>query len=60
MTNEQREMVITALNNIAGGDNEYCHEIADQLILEALDIAGYQDIADAWRNARKRIGFWYA
>lgn len=60
MDEKERQQIIDALDGLEPGDTEWVHEEADSLIIEALDRAGYQDIANAWRRARNRIGFWYA
>lgn len=60
MDEETRQKLIGELNGLGSGDNESDHADADDILLEALDLAGYQDIANAWRSARGRIGFWYA
>ena len=60
MNEEIRKSIIGRLNELDDGDKESSHWDADDILLEALDIAGYKDISDAWRAARKRIGFWYS
>ena len=60
MDEKERQRIIDELNGLESGDTEWVHQEADDLILEALNRAGYQDIANAWRDARDRIGFWYA
>ena len=60
MDEKERQRIIDELNGLGSGDNEKDHWEADSIILEALVLAGYQDIAHAWRAARRRIGFWYA
>ncbi len=60
MDEETRQKLIDELNGLGSGDNESDHADADSILLEALDLAGYQDIANAWRAARRRIEFWYA
>ena len=60
MDEKERQRIIDELNGLGSGDNEVDHADADDILLEALDLAGYQDIADAWRAARERIEFWYA
>ena len=59
MDEKERQQIIDALDGLEPGDTEWVHEEADSLIIEALDRAGYQDIANAWRRTRNRIGFWY-
>ncbi len=60
MDEKERQQIIDKLNGLEEGDTEWVHVEADSLIIEALDRAGYQDIANAWRRTRDRIGFWYA
>ena len=60
MDEKERQRIIDELNGLESGDTEWVHQEADDLILEALNRAGYQDIANAWRAARGRIKFWYA
>ena len=60
MDEKERQRLIDELNGLGSGDNESDHGDADDILLEALDLAGYQDIANAWRAARRRIEFWYA
>lgn len=60
MDEKERKRLIDELNGLESGDIEEVHQEADDILLEALDLAGYQDIANAWRAARGRINFWYA
>ena len=60
MDEKERQQIIDKLNGLEEGDTEWVHEEADSLIIETLDRAGYQAIANAWRRTRDRIGFWYA
>ena len=60
MNEEIRKSIIGKLNQLDDGDKESSHWDADDILLEALDISGNKDISDAWRAARKRIGFWYS
>jgi hypothetical protein len=41
-------------------DKENAHCRADDLLLECLQHYGYEDIVLAYREARTRVGFWYA
>lgn len=59
MTEEERQNIIDKLNGLSG-DNEQSHFDADTFLLEALRLAGYNDIASAWLAASERIEFWYA
>ena len=60
MDEKERQRLIDELNGLGSGDIEGDHQDADSILLESLDLAGYQDIANAWRAARGRIKFWYA
>lgn len=60
MNEEKRQRLIDELNGLRSGDREGDHIAADDILVEALDLAGYQDISNAWRAACKRVGFWYA
>ena len=53
--------VIAKLGALGSYDNEAIHPEADDGLLEFLAAIGYEDVADAWRDASKRCGgFWYA
>lgn len=41
-------------------DPEADHGRADDLLLEVLEALGAQEVADAYRQADKDVGFWYA
>lgn len=43
-----------------GVDQERSHARADNILLEYLDATGCGALADAYRRAQKRVGFWYA
>lgn len=60
MDEENRQRIIDGLNGLDSGDQESDHIAADSIIVGALYLAGYQDIANAWRSARDRVDFWYA
>ena len=57
MDEKTRQRLIDELNGLGSGTTVSDHWDADYILLEALDLAGYQDIANAWRRARKRIGY---
>lgn len=42
------------------GDEEDMHLLADEQLLSVLDASELSEVSDAWREARKRVGFWYA
>jgi hypothetical protein len=44
----------------AGGDAEAEHGSADEILLRRLEDLGDVEVAQAFRNARERVGFWYA
>jgi hypothetical protein len=52
--------IVEALDALEDGDAELAHGEADELALMGLEAAGIAEIADAWRRAQSRIGFWYA
>ena len=60
MDDEIKKYFIERLDGLEEGDTEQVHQEADAILLEALDLAEYRDIANAWRRARNRIRFWYA
>lgn len=41
-------------------DAEACHGDCDDLLLEALESAGYAETVAEYKAARKRVEFWYA
>jgi len=43
-----------------GGDPESDHGVAEEILCEFLRSCGHMDVADAFEEARDRIGFWYA
>lgn len=53
--------VIKQLNAMdRDGDNEIQHGNADYLLIKYLEFIGEYEVADAWKKAKKRCGFWYA
>lgn len=40
-------------------DNERAHAEADQVLLNMLRTAGFEDVAAAWLKAKEEVGFWY-
>lgn len=52
--------IVHRLNELPHKDPEGAHVEADELLLEALNIAGMSNVVDAYISARNRIGFWYA
>lgn len=47
---------VARLNALQPGDNEGAHDEADAILLEFVP----KRVADAWRAADERIGWWYA
>lgn len=47
---------IAKLDALTKGDPEAAHSEADEILLSLVS----PSVADAWRNANDRIGFWYA
>jgi hypothetical protein len=41
-------------------DQESAHSRADDILCEYLDATGCGALADAYRRAQRRVGFWYA
>lgn len=52
---------VKRLDDLESGDNEAAHADADYILCEVLKAAGpeYAAVADAYKAARDRIGFWY-
>jgi hypothetical protein len=57
---KNKEEIIQALSGLAQDDPESAHLRADDLLLEALLLAGMQDVADTYTEVSNRIGFWYS
>lgn len=57
MTDEQ---AIAALNALDGADEERDHVNADAILMTVLREVGRGEVVDAWAEARRRVGFWYA
>ena len=56
-----REEIVAKLDAMSvNSDEEVEHGKADKLLCEALRLAGMYDVANAFENARERVGFWYA
>ena len=64
-----REEAIEKLNNLEHSslawdegpiDKERAHGDADEILLAVLRHIGFDDVAQAWCVAERRIGFWYA
>jgi len=57
---KSKEEIIRALNGLAQDDPESAHLRADDLLLEALLLAGMQDVVDTYNEVSDRVGFWYS
>jgi len=56
----RKEEIIQALSGLAQDDPESAHLRADDLLLEALLLAGMQDVVDTYNEVSDRVGFWYS
>lgn len=52
--------IIEKLNQLSGDDPEAEHGVADELLCDALELAGMVKVVEAYNNAQDRVGFWYA
>jgi hypothetical protein len=57
---KSKEEIIQALSGLAQDDPESAHLRADDLLLEALLLAGMQDVVDTYNEVSDRVGFWYS
>jgi hypothetical protein len=57
---KSKEEIIQALSGLAQDDPESAHFRADDLLLEALLLAGMQDVVDTYNEVGDRVGFWYS
>lgn len=56
-----QEKAIERLNELtANDDNEIAHHVADSTLVQFLKDNGHGDVAEAWLEAKQRVGFWYA
>lgn len=56
-----RQEAISALEKWhEGSDEEIAHGLCDEVLVNFLYDNGYEDVAQAWMDARTRVGFWYA
>lgn len=60
MDDTRLKQIVVELQAMDGCDPEAAHARADWLMCEALRLLGAGDIADAFLDARNRLGFWYA
>jgi hypothetical protein len=51
---------IETLDGLPSDDPEVAHGQAEQVLLDYLCANGACELADAFKRARGRIGFWYA
>ena len=60
----ERQALIKAVNELnkmkSGDDEEWAHGEAESILFEMLKELGFGDASDAYKNARDRVGFWYA
>ena len=54
------EEAINALANLQKDDEERAHHQADDVLIAVLKANGLDSVAQAWEDAKCRIGFWYA
>ncbi len=57
---KSKKEIIQALRGLDQDDPESAHIRADDLLLDALLLAGMQDVADTYTEVSNRIGFWYS
>lgn len=53
------EQAIEQLKNLSESDPEEAHQEADSILLEVLKSNGLEGVANAFADAKSRIGFWY-
>ena len=58
MTPEQAIKRLKAMP--AHGDSESLHGEAEDILLDFLRSQGHSEVANAFEEARDRVGFWYA
>lgn len=57
---KSKEEIIQALSGLTQEDPASAHSRADDLLLDALLLAGMQDIVDTYTEVCDRVGFWYS
>ena len=57
---KRRAEVVQALGHLTHDDREGAHRDADTLLIQWLEALGEIDVVTAYREARERVGFWYA
>jgi hypothetical protein len=57
---KSKKEIIQALRGLDQGDPESAHIRADDLLLDALLLAGMQDVVDTYNEVSDRVGFWYS
>ena len=50
------EEAIAILDGLTDGDQEAAHSAADDILCAMAPAA----VAEAWRQAKERVGFWYS
>ena len=60
----ERKALISAIDKLEamkyGDDQDAAHSLAEDIICEYLVVIGAKQLADAFEEARDRVGFWYA
>lgn len=54
------EAFIAMLHEIGDGDSEEGHEHAERILCSFLRLNGYEDLAEAFEETKKRVEFWYS
>jgi hypothetical protein len=54
------EEAVKRLNALNEDDPESAHSNADDILLMVLDTNGLKEVADAYKAAQRKVGFWYA
>lgn len=64
MTKQQEKIVKDAVARLIAlekeHDNESAHGDADAVLMDALEQLGFPEIAGAYKETRRVVGFWYA
>ena len=61
MTKEEAITKLNALGSSSSPSNrEFDHIIADSVLVNFLADNGFFDVAEAYREATDRVGFWYS
>lgn len=60
MTGDRIKHFVARLNKLSDADPESAHAEAEEVLIDALNECGLEDIASAFVDAVDRCGFWYA